>query len=404
MRNTFIFKPLIFLVLAAASTLINAAPVLNGLAVHSELGKEQFIAGLSVTTLSNSSRDILIVNEPKQIQVRVLIDRLSSRRFKRMWIEGMAINASSSELSEHAKHMAKFSNMLKMKLSAGDIFTIDRGSDQVNVYLNGVKLGDVPDVAFFDLLLRTWIGPVPLSSQFRDNLLVAGDIDNALLSRFDATFPSEDRIAEVEANVTNQEKSEPQVAAIVETPEPAIDATIAAPALGAGAIATAPKVAAPEVAAPGLPASTTTKPKPTPPPVAAATPKPTPKPTAAPQQQALLDADALEEEEDLDFTAESLLEQQLYIAKLKRYSYNYLSYPRRALDRGWEGNVRLNITIDRTGKVLEVVVVEESEYKTLTKEAVNAANKASPFPAMPDGLRGETFAFTLPVVFKIRSN
>lgn len=374
-----------------------AAPTLNGLSVHTELGKEQFIAALLVTNLSTSSRDILLSDEPEQIQVRVLADRLSSRSFKRMWIEGMAINASSSELSENAETMANFSNLLKIKLTAGDIFTIDRNRNVVIIYLNSVKLGELNNPAFFDLLLRTWIGPVPLSSQFRDGLLVAGDINGDLLARFDATVPSEERIASVRAAIdSQQERQEPKIAS--EQPKATLNPVAVAPAITSpGVVATVP-VTPPDMAAADKPTQSTPAPTPRP------TPKPTPKPTPTPTQVALLDADAVEEEEDdLDFTAESLLQQQLYIANLKRHTYKYLSYPKRALDRGWEGNVRLNITIDRGGKVQNIIVVEESEHKTLTKEAENAAKRASPFPEIPEGLRGDTFAFTLPVVFKIRS-
>lgn len=108
-----------------------AAPLLNGVATQSELGKEQFIAGLFTSTLASEAKDVLVAQEDKRMQIRVTADRLSTRRFKRLWIEGMAINASSSELQKHAQHMADFSNMLKIKLMAGDIFTIDRTGSNV---------------------------------------------------------------------------------------------------------------------------------------------------------------------------------------------------------------------------------------------------------------------------------
>lgn len=383
-----------------ACSQVNADPLLNGLAIHSELGKESFIAGLSVSSLSSNSRDILIADEDKRIQVRVLTDRISARSFKRMWIEGMAINASSSELSENAQNMANFSNMLKYKLTAGDIFTIDRVGDGVNVVLNGVLLGQIPDTEFFDLLLRTLIGPVPLSSDFRDGLLAAGQIDDGLLARFDNTFPSDERIAAVESAVQSRPKPEPVVegasaSEVATTTKPTIEppapaAPAVAPAIAAPVVGSAPAIKPPTVAANTAPAATPA-------------PKATPKPTPAPQQQALLNSDLIEEdEEDIDFTAESLLAQQLYIAELKKWSYKFLKYPRRALERSWEGNVRLAITIDREGAVKDVVIVEESEHSTLTKAAVRAVNEASPFPELPKEMSGDEFAFTLPIVFRLK--
>lgn len=377
-----------------------AVPNLNGLSVHSELGKEQFIAALSVTTLSSSSRDILIASEEKQMQVRIVADRVSARSFKRMWIEGMAINASSSELTENAQTMADFSNLMKIKMVKGDIFTISREAESTKIILNGVTLGELNNPKFFDLLLRTWIGPVPLSSDFRDGLLVAGNIDSGLLARFDATFPSDTRVAAVQSVIEAIPTPEPKVAAAPAKADVKPKVEVAAPIVAAPpAIAQLPRVKAPNNTA--TQAVTPAEPQ-----VVAATPKPTPKPVkAAPSQQALLDSDLLEEEEDddLDFTAESLLTQQLYIASLKKWSHKYLRYPRRALDRSWQGNVRLSITLNRDGKVQDVVVIEESKHDTLTKAAVKAAEKASPFPAIPKEIAGDSFSFTLPVVFKLSS-
>lgn len=61
-----------------------AAPLLNGVATQSELGKEQFIAGLFTSTLASEAKDVLVAQEDKRMQIRVTADRLSTRRFKRL--------------------------------------------------------------------------------------------------------------------------------------------------------------------------------------------------------------------------------------------------------------------------------------------------------------------------------
>ncbi|ABD81772.1 TonB family protein [Saccharophagus degradans] len=386
-----------------------AAPLLNGVATQSELGKEQFIAGLFTSTLASEAKDVLVAQEDKRMQIRVTADRLSTRRFKRLWIEGMAINASSSELQKHAQHMADFSNMLKIKLMAGDIFTIDRTGSTVLISLNGAQLGQIPDPAFFDLLLRTWIGPVPLSSDFKQNMLVAGNVNSGLITRFESTRPSDERIAAVEDAVkarakqaeAQEDDSTPKVAVAKTDIKPKIEAPVA--------IAPPPKIAAPSGALGESKTVSTPKPEPAKP--KPQEPEPAPKveekPKIAaitpPPPETLLDEESLEDEEDdLDFTAESLLSQQLYIAKLKRWSSSKLKYPSRAASRGHEGNVRLSIVIDRSGKVKKVEVIEAAEYSSLTKEAQNAVERANPFPPMPEDVKGDTFLFTLPVVFQLQ--
>ncbi|MDO6424805.1 TonB family protein [Saccharophagus degradans] len=386
-----------------------AAPLLNGVATQSELGKEQFIAGLFTSTLASEAKDVLLAQEDKRMQIRVTADRLSTRRFKRLWIEGMAINASSSELQKHAQHMADFSNMLKIKLMAGDIFTIDRAGSTVLISLNGAQLGQIPDPAFFDLLLRTWVGPVPLSSDFKQNMLVAGNVNSGLITRFESTRPTDERIAAVEDAVKARAKqaeaqdddSTPKVAVAKTDIKPKIEAPVA--------IAPPPKIAAPSGALGESKTVSTPKPEPAKP--KPQEPEPAPKveekPKVAaitpPPPETLLDEESLEDEEDdLDFTAESLLSQQLYIAKLKRWSSSKLKYPSRAASRGHEGNVRLSIVIDRSGKVKKVEVIEAAEYSSLTKEAQNAIERANPFPPMPEDVKGDTFLFTLPVVFQLQ--
>lgn len=100
-------------------------------------------------------------------------------------------------------------------------------------------------------------------------------------------------------------------------------------------------------------------------------------------------------------TAETLLNRQLYHSKLLKWTYKYLSYPRRALKRGQQGSVRLTVVIDREGNVQEVTAVEESRFALLNREALGAVKRAEPFPPVPDTVSGERFEFSLPIVFRL---
>jgi len=407
---------IVLLIGATVANIAHAAPLLNGISIHSELGADQFIAALYTKELSTDAKSILIANEEKQIQVRVLADNLFSRQFKRMWIEGMAINASSTELEKQSKNMAAFSNMLKINLIKGDIFAIQREADGVKVSLNGAPLGEIDDPSFFDLLLRTWIGPVPLSSRFRENLLKAGDISDDLRSTFNATVPSDDRIAAVAANVASRNAPE-KATASNERSRSSSNSSTRVTAEKPQVANIGPKIEAPSIGAPNIPAppgSTVTEavvPQKSESSEHNATPKPTPKPQKTQAQVAKADNTAkrpsnpanevVESSDDEVFTAESLLAQQLYIARLKKWTYQYLEYPATSLSRGEQGEVRLNVTIDRKGIPTDVEVVEASEYARLTRAATKAVKKANPFPAMPDAVKGDTFTFTLPILFVI---
>ncbi len=420
LRSLFTITVLFNLALALPAA---AEPLLNGVATHSELGTEQFIAGLYTSTLSDSNSMILSSQEEKRIEVRVLADQLSTRRFKRMWIEGMAINSSPAELERHAKHMADFSNLLKIKMIAGDIFTVSRDSDIVEVAINGASLGEIDDTAFFDLLLRTWIGPVPLSSDFRQDLLVSGAIKPGPLSRFESTRPTETRIAVIksalEAKQARESAEEKAPVAVAQAP---VKAKIEAPIEKKAK----PKVKAPTIAAPGTTAtvagaaaataanadspSSDSKPENK---VAMAAPKveetpeasptstPKPKKVALAPKQEELDLSIFEDEGDDEFTAESLLKEQLYYSKLAKYTGRFTRYPQRSWDRGQEGSVRLRVTIDRKGNVTRSEILEETKYRALNKEALKAVKRASPYPSMPEEVKGDDYSFNFTVTFKI---
>ena len=160
---------------------VNAAPQLNGMAVHNELSEDQFIAAVYSETLTKDAKTLLLKNEDKVMELHVLAPTLYARRFKRLWIEGIAINAGDTDLKNHAQNLADFSNWLRIKLKAGDILKIERLTGKgTKLSINNSVLGTIADDHFFDLLLRTWIGPVPLSTDFKLNLLAGGEVSDEL--------------------------------------------------------------------------------------------------------------------------------------------------------------------------------------------------------------------------------
>jgi periplasmic protein TonB len=109
----------------------------------------------------------------------------------------------------------------------------------------------------------------------------------------------------------------------------------------------------------------------------------------------------VEEEDEPALTAESLLAQQFYHSDLLRAVNRNISYPRRAEQRRMEGGLRIGVTIDRRGNILSMVWLEESPHDLLNREAWNAVTRAAPFAAVPDGIRGEEYEFSVPVNFRL---
>lgn len=365
----------------------NAEPRLNGLAVSSEFGKERFIAALYTNNRSTREEDLFNNSFHRRMELKVTADSLSARSINSMWVEGMAINNPSAALEAEAENLAALNNMVRRRLRAGDVLSFDAAPGQgMTVHLNGVQLGHIKSTDFFNMMLRTWIGSIPLSTEFKNGLLAGGDLDAGLAGRYATIEPAPERVAAVEGWLDSAPASSSPRSGIA-PPRPDVD--IAPPPV---AVAPAPA----PTPAPARPAPEPAR-TPAPPPVAAApAPRPAPPPAPAP-----VDDDG-EDAEEVMVTAESLIVRQRYISDVLRQTLQNMRYPRRAQERSQQGSIRLAVTVKRNGEVESVQVVEESAYSLLNREAVASVERASPFPAIPDAITGESLTFAIPVTFRLQ--
>lgn len=400
--------------LLAFSTQSYADTMLNGIASYTKLGKERFLAGLYLSESNADANSILGSQAPQKMEMRVTAKRLSSRTLAKLWIESMAINNSPQVLAEQANAMVRFSKLIKRTLRPGDQLIIHRKSvGETELSLNGLALGTIKQTGFFNTLLRSWLGTVPFSSSFKSQLLVAGSIDETLNNRYVSIIPDSERTQKLAgqissstasnsqasaSNVSTQETSAPINTVRAETSQPAPEQ----PASNRQAqlladeppVLTQPIVAKPDISLTPEPSAEDTPPEESP-------------ETTALAPQTILDPDELEEEFDEeddagpDFTAEAILNRQLYHSKLVKWAYQYVKYPKRAIAREQEGSVQLELIVDRSGNLQELKLIEPSRYNTLNRAAQKAIEEAAPFPPMPETMEQTEFNFTLPIVFRL---
>lgn len=390
MRFNHLFRVLISISLLILCQASRAEPMLNGIGVHQELGREVFIGALYSESLSNDADTLMNNAQPMRMELKIAApEGLTTRRFSRMWIEGMAVNSKADVLTAQADNMVKFDGLFKGRFVKDDFisFTNNPGKG-IDIAVNGVQLGNIKDNAFFSMLLSTWIGKIPLSSDYRDSLLKVGDVNASLRSRFAAITPTAARTAEVKA------WSGAQVA--VQTAEASSSkSSAAAKVVGTAAIAKneLPKLDVPAIEKPALdiPAPTATQAEKPAPVVAAA--------AVAPAKPATTAAAKVEDEEDEGpaLTAQSLLARQFYVSDAIKKIRSKTKYPSRALEREQAGNVRVSVVIDREGNILDSSILESSKFDLLNKEALDAVKRSVPFPALPAEIVGARFEFTVPI-------
>ena len=90
-----------------------------------------------------------------------------------------------------------------------------------------------------------------------------------------------------------------------------------------------------------------------------------------------------------------------YISLLRRRVQEALTYPAAARRRGMSGTVHLDISVEPTGRIADVLVVRSSSHELLDAAAVDAVRRLRhvPFPA---GVRPRPVRVRLPVVFELR--
>jgi protein TonB len=76
-------------------------------------------------------------------------------------------------------------------------------------------------------------------------------------------------------------------------------------------------------------------------------------------------------------------------------------YPRNAREEGWEGSVVIKLQILPTGKVERMELAEKSQYEILNEAALQAINKAQPFPKFYRGLTLQSITVNVPIQFTL---
>lgn len=359
----------VFLLMLLKSATTHAQELqLNGIAIHSELRKDFYIAALYTSVPKNSTEELLNSEQDRRMVLRILASRWSARSFDQHWTQSILINNPSEDLSQFASTILDFTGAIGGKLVSGDEVIIDNPLGKgLTFSINGVELLQVADPdqgrAFLNLLLNAWVGARPPSSNFKRDILQAPADAGDLLAIFDGLTPTDERVATIQSWSAEEEpESEPES-------EPAT------------AQAAQPR-------------------GPTPQQLAAARAKAAEEAAAA---AAAAEAERLAEQARLAKEVEELAAglTLLYRSNVMKLIYSRVVYPGRAIDRNQEGTVQVKVRLNKDGNLIEASLSEESEYSLLNRAALKAVEEAAPFPAAPEKLAEEEVELEIPIRFQI---
>ncbi len=147
---------------------------LNGAGLRTKIIFKVYAAGLYLTEKKNSVPDVLASQGPRRVSITMLRE-VSSEDFGKAFLEGLNNNTDKNERSKIASQTMKFGEVFAQiqTLKKGDQMLLDwTPGEGTQCYLNGKKIGELmPDVAFYNAVLRIWLGDHPVDSSLKPALL-----------------------------------------------------------------------------------------------------------------------------------------------------------------------------------------------------------------------------------------
>jgi hypothetical protein len=147
---------------------------LNGVGVRTKFIIKVYAAGLYLPEKKTSAAEVLKLEGPRRMTL-VMLREVSSDSFGKAFMDGLNDNVDNAEKMKLVPQISKFGEMFAMleALKKGDVLHLDwiPGSG-TQCELNGKKIGEVvPDIAFYNAVLRIWLGDKPVDRSLKPALL-----------------------------------------------------------------------------------------------------------------------------------------------------------------------------------------------------------------------------------------
>jgi hypothetical protein len=151
---------------------------LNGAGVRTKFFAKVYVAGFYATEKKTTTDDFLALAGPKRIHL-VMMREVSSETMGQSFMDGMSKNSTKAEKAKIIDQMMKLGELFSKtpELKKGETITIDYmpASTSSHIFINGKKVSELPDQAFFNALVRIWLGEKPADDALKVNLLGGGD-------------------------------------------------------------------------------------------------------------------------------------------------------------------------------------------------------------------------------------
>ncbi len=154
---------------------LRGAPLqLNGAGVRYKAVFKVYAAGLYLAAKAGTPEEVLAAPGPKRMSITMLRS-IDANELGKLFTRGVEDNSPKGEMSQLIPGLLRMSQIFsdQKQLQPGETFTIDwlPGTGTV-ISVKGVAQGEpIKEAAFFNALMRIWLGPVPADGRLKDALL-----------------------------------------------------------------------------------------------------------------------------------------------------------------------------------------------------------------------------------------
>ena len=394
------------LVIAVAllfSCTVNAELILNGSTIYTDLGRDQFVAGLYMETAQNNPDIIQDMDSEKRMEVRIL-NNYSKRRWVNLWMQSISINNSRENFLGSAEELIALMQAPKSAPKEGDVleylFSPESGT---SMRFNGTALISGLSGEVFGLLLRTWIGAIPPSTSFKEELL-GNQRNSAARDLLQSITPDKRRIALAASWILPEPvKTVPKKAKTKKSVPPQQELQLAS--------SESVELKEQREEDPGSDTESTKVEQ-------SSANQSTESDHVDANEIALADqispetsdpgAEEIEEEieeemdDEVDLNVVMALATRDYTPQVLQKIYQNIVYPSRAVSKNQEGTVRVAMVIGRSGELKNVLATQESKHRILNRAALRAVKKAAPFPVLPEEIKADVFELSVPITFQLK--
>lgn len=147
---------------------------LNGAGIRYKVIFKVYTAGLYLPEKKTTVSDVLAAPGAKRLTLVMMRD-LTNEELGQSFLAGMKKNSTLAERTKIVSQMLQFGELFATipVIKKGDVLNTDwiPGTGTL-CYLNGKKISEpIADVAFYNALLKIWLGENPADAQLKQNLL-----------------------------------------------------------------------------------------------------------------------------------------------------------------------------------------------------------------------------------------